>query len=241
MAKLSNPAFSENTLKKAHQEDFYEALTAHGTANKTILLAVLLLLSGAVTFFYVSALSYGLLIGLVFVGLILSIITIAAPRAAFITAPVYTVVEGALLGTISKVFAGLYNGIVFDAIIMTTAILLISLLCFRTGLVKVTSKFRAVVLMATAGIAVVYLLNIVLSLFHYQVPFLNNTGWVGILISVAIVFIASLNFFLDFQNIIDAEKYGVPKYIEWYFGFVVILTLVWIYMDVLRLLSKIPN
>lgn len=241
MAKLSNPAFNENTLKKAHQEDFYEALTAQGTANKTILLAVLLLISGALMFFSVSSFSYPLLIGLVFVGFILSIVTIAAPRAAFVTAPVYAVVEGLLLGTISKVFAGVYNGIVFDAIVMTTAILLISLLCFKTGLVKVTRKFRAVVLMATAGIAVVYLLDIILSLFHYQVPLLNDTGWVGILISLAIVFIASLNFFLDFQNIIDAEKYGVPKYMEWYFGFGIILTLVWLYLEVLRLLSKIRN
>lgn len=238
MARLLNPVFSEKKIKKVHQEEFVEPLTAQGAANKTILLSALLLVSGAVSFVFASPLFYLLTIGLVFIGVILSIVTIVSPKKAVFTAPAYAVVEGLVVGTISRVFASTYNGIVLDAIIMTTAILFISLFCFKTGLIKVTRKFRIVVLTATAGIAVVYLLDIVLGLFHYHVPLLNDTGLTGILVSVAIVLIASLNFFIDFQNIIDAEKYGVPKYMEWYFGFGIILTLVWLYLEVLRLLSR---
>ncbi|MFT8889280.1 MAG: Bax inhibitor-1/YccA family protein [Ethanoligenens sp.] len=241
MPKLSNPAFREDVLKRVHQEDGYEALTIKGTANKAIFLAVLLVLSGAFTFLSVSAVSYGLLIGLVIIGTALSIITIFAPKAAFITAPAYTIVEGLLLGIISKIYAGLYNGIVFDAIVMTVAILGISLFCFRAGLIKVTRRFRTVVLTATGGVAAIYVIDLIMRFFNYQVPFLNDTGWIGVLVSIVIVFIASLNFFLDFQNITGAEKYGVPKYMEWYFGFGIILTLVWLYLEVLRLISKIRN
>lgn len=241
MARLLNPAFNEKKLKKVHQEEFAEPLTAQGAANKTILLAGLLLISGIFSFVLASPLLYLLSLGLILVGVVLSIVTLVAPKKAAVTAPAYAIVEGLVLGTISSAFAKTYNGIVLDAIIMTTAILFISLFCFKTGLIKVTRKFRVVVLMATVGIAVIYLLDIVLSLFHYQVPLLNDTGLGGVLISVAIVLIASLNFFIDFQNIMDAEKYGVPKYMEWYFGFGVILTLVWLYLEVLRLLSKVRN
>lgn len=241
MAKLSNPAFREDILKKAHQEEGYEALTARGTAGKTFLLAALLVASGAYMFLSASAVSYGLLMGLVVVSLAMSLVTIFIPKIAFVTAPVYAIVEGLLLGTISRIFAAAYNGIVFDAVFMSVAILFISLFCFRTGLVRVTRKFYMVVLAATGGIAALYLFDLVLGLFHYSVPLLNDTGWVGIFISVVIVFIASLNFFLDFQNIVEAERYGVPKYMEWYFGFGIILTLVWLYLEVLRLLSKLRN
>jgi uncharacterized YccA/Bax inhibitor family protein len=175
-------------------------------------------------------------------GFVVAMITSFMPRVSPWTAPLYAVLQGLALGGISAAFEYMYQGIVFQAVALTFGTLAVLLTVYATGLVKVTQGFRAGVVAATGAIFLVYLVDIVLRLFGIQgVPFIHETGWVGIGISVFIVVVAALNLVLDFDLIAQNAARRAPKFMEWYCGFSLLVTLVWLYLEILRLLAKLRS
>ncbi|MEO7836712.1 MAG: Bax inhibitor-1/YccA family protein [Acidimicrobiales bacterium] len=171
----------------------------------------------------------------------LAIATIFRPQWARFTAPAYALLEGLVVGAISKVYETYFDGIVLQAIGATVAVLAVMLFLHATRIIKVTDRFRTVVVAATGAIFLVYMVDMVLRLFGANVPFIHETGGIGILISVAIVIVAALNLSLDFDFIERGVKAGAPKATEWFAGFGLLLTLVWLYLEMLRLLSKLQS
>jgi uncharacterized YccA/Bax inhibitor family protein len=217
-------------------------MTVQGAVNKTAALLLLLMFSAASTWVLVDPVgNIPLLIGTALVGFVIAMATIFRPRWSPYTAPVYALVEGVFLGMISEAYETAFSqpGIVLQAIGATVAVFATMLFLFKARIIRVTQRFRAVVLTATLGIALFYLVSIVLSLFGARVPFINDASPIGILISVVIVGVAALNLVLDFDFIERGAQGGAPGYMEWYGAFGLLVTLVWLYLELLRLLSKL--
>ncbi len=138
-------------------------------------------------------------------------------------------------------YASVYSGIVFQAISLTMAILFAMLFLYKSGMIKVTASFRTGVIMATMGVFAVYMITWILSFFGINMPFIHEGGTMGIIISLVIIGIASMNLLLDFDNFDKGEQYGLPSYMEWFFGMGLLITIVWIYLEVLRLLAKLSS
>jgi uncharacterized YccA/Bax inhibitor family protein len=175
------------------------------------------------------------------VGTILAFVCIFKPKASPLLAPLYALAEGVFLGAISKAFETQWNGIVFQAVLATIAVFFATLALYVFGVVKVTRKFQMVVIGATAGVFVLYFATFLLSLFGADISFWNEPNALGIAISVVICVIASLNLFLDYEFIRQASINGAPKYMEWYGAFGLMVTLVWLYLEILRLLAKLRS
>ena len=175
--------------------------------------------------------------------MIVAIITIFKKTWAPITVPLYAILEGLLLGSISYMYGQMYEGIVLNAIILTVSILVSLLLVYKSGYIKVTENFKLGVAAATGGIALVYLFSIFGSFFGINISFLdpNNGSLMSIGASLFIVIIASLNLVMDFDFIEEGAKKGAPKYMEWFGAFGLLVTLVWLYLEILRLLSKLNS
>jgi uncharacterized YccA/Bax inhibitor family protein len=177
--------------------------------------------------------------GAALVGLVFMLITVFKPKAAFVTAPLYALSYGVFIGAISKVYNTSYDGIVTQALFATVSIFSVMLLLYATRIIKVTNRFVMIVVGATMGIAAMYLLAFVVSLFGVQVSFLRDGGPLAIGISLFIIVIGALNLAIDFAFIEKAALANAPKRLEWYAAFGVIVTLVWIYLEVLRLLAML--
>jgi len=175
------------------------------------------------------------------VGLVFALITIFKPTAAPWTAPLYALAEGFFLGGISAMYASVYQGIVVQAVLLTFGIMFAMLVAFGTGMVQVTERFRAGIVAATGGIMLVYLVSIVMNMFGSGVPYIHGSGMIGIGFSLFVVIIASLNLVLDFDFIQKGSDAGAPKYMEWYGAFGLMVTLVWLYIEILRLLAKLNS
>jgi uncharacterized YccA/Bax inhibitor family protein len=172
-------------------------------------------------------------------GFVVALITIFKQQWASITAPLYALLEGLALGGISAFFERSYPGIAVQAVGLTFGTLFVMLLAYKTGVIRATQGFKMGVIAATGGIALLYLVEMVLGgFFHMQVPAINGSGAIGIGFSVFVVIIAALNLVLDFDMIESAVSAGAPKYMEWYGAFGMMVTLVWLYLEMLRLLSK---
>ena len=182
---------------------------------------------------------------LIFIGLIggfiVALITVFKKTWAPITAPIYAVLEGLLLGGISAMFEVRFPGIVTQAMFGTLGTLFALLLAYRTGLIKATENFKLGVFAATGGIMLVYLISMVMSFFGTTIPFIHESGAIGIGFSVFVVIIAALNLVLDFDFIENGAEAGAPKYMEWYAAFGLLVTLVWLYIEMLRLLAKLRS
>jgi uncharacterized YccA/Bax inhibitor family protein len=176
-----------------------------------------------------------------FVGFGLAMVCIFRPKASPFLAPLYALAEGIFLGALSKAFESQWDGIVFQAVLATIAVFFATLALYVFGVVKVTRKFQMIVIGATAGVFVLYLGTFLLSLFGADISFWNSPSPLGIAISVVICVIASLNLFLDYEFISQSSKAGAPKYMEWYGAFGLMVTLVWLYLEVLRLLAKLRS
>jgi uncharacterized YccA/Bax inhibitor family protein len=174
----------------------------------------------------------------VFGGLIFSLVTIFKKEWSPVTAPLYALCEGLFLGGISAVFELKYPGIAFQAICLTFGTLLALLLAYSSGMIRATQKFQIGVMAATGGIALFYLFQMIMGFFHVQFLTINGSGPIGIGFSVIVVIIAALNLVLDFAFIEQGANAGAPKYMEWYGGFAIMVTLVWLYLEILRLLAK---
>lgn len=219
-----------------------QTMTINGAVNKTLLLTVLLVLSAGTCWNLAEsnpALAMPLMIGGAVVGLIVVIISCFKPVWSPVLGPIYGVVEGAFVGVISLRYASLYDGIVIQAAMITVGILFALLFAYRSRLIKATENFKLGVAAATGGIFLVYVATMVLGLFGVSIPYLHGSGMVGIGFSLFVVVIASLNLVLDFDFIENGARSGAPKYMEWRAAIGLLVTLVWLYIEVLRLLAKL--
>ena len=218
------------------------SMSVAGTVGKTFILLVLAVIAGSVGWQQAESIAEasGLLVLVVFLGLIgLSFATARRPQISPITGPIYAVVIGVFAGMISSFYQSLYDGIVLQAVFATGAVFAVCLSLYSSGIVKVTRKFVAVTVAATGGIILMYLVSIVLGLFGIEVGFLNDPSPLGILVSVVICFVAALNLFLDFEMVRQGVDRGAPTYMEWYCAFGLMATLIWLYLEMLRLLGKL--
>ncbi len=179
------------------------------------------------------------ILGAILGGFVLSMVLRFKPKMAMVIAPIYALIEGLVVGGISKVYNEAYNGIVFQAVGATLGVFAIMLTLFATRIIKVTDRMRRVVGAATGGLMLFYLISIVLHLFKVDVPLINSASGFGILFSVLAAGLAAWHLTLDFDNIEKWTKAGSPKYMEWYAGFGLMVTVVWLYLELLRLLSKL--
>ncbi|MDD3860033.1 MAG: Bax inhibitor-1/YccA family protein [Bacteroidales bacterium] len=219
-----------------------EVMTIKGTVNKSLLLFLILLITASLSWKLAasgSELLTMLLWPSAIIGFVLAIITIFAKKYAMYTAPLYVAAQGFFLGAISMVYNFIYPGIIIQAVLLTAGILGVMLFAYKTGMIKVTQKFRSGILIATGGIAIVYLASFIMNIFGMSMPYIHEGGPIGIGISLFIVIIAALNLILDFSFIEEASHANSPKYMEWYAAFGLMVTLIWLYLEILRLLGKI--
>jgi uncharacterized YccA/Bax inhibitor family protein len=224
----------------------YDQMTVAGSVTATGVLLVLLTAAGVVGWNAVKVVGTtvdfpGWVMLPLLAGLGLAIGPILRPQWARITAPLYALAEGVAVGAISKLYNIQYDGIVINAVGGTVAVLAVMLFLHATRIIKVTDRFRMIVFSATGAIFLVFMVNLVLSLFGAQVPLLNDASPLGILVSVAIIVVAALNLSLDFDFIERGVKVGAPKRTEWYAAFGLLVTLVWLYLEMLRLLAKLQR
>lgn len=251
LTKSSNPVFKENVFSRDYRSAS-EVMTVNGTMNKTAIMLLLVMAAAIFTwnkFFQAvatnpeagaAAVMPWLIVGGIG-GLIATLVTVFRPQSAGISAPVYAVFEGLLLGGISAIFESMYGGIVMRAVLLTLAVFLAMLFLYRTGIIKVTRKLQMGILAATAGIAVVYLVSFIGSFFGMEFSFLHGNSNFSIGFSLVVVAIAALNLVLDFSFIENAAASGAPKHMEWYGAFGLMVTLIWLYLEILRLLSKLAS
>jgi uncharacterized YccA/Bax inhibitor family protein len=245
LGRTANPALNKNTFRDLAAAG-ETAMTIQGTATKTMILLLLLVLSASWTWkntlgaegFSGVRLWIG---GGAFGGLALALITIFKKSWAPVTAPLYALVEGLFIGAISALFEAMYPGIVMQAAMLTFGILFALLLAYKSRLIPVTANFRLGIAAATGGSALIYLVNFVLGFFGIDIPFIHESGPIGIGFSIVVVVVASLNLVLDFDFIENGADRGAPKYMEWYGAFGLLVTLVWLYIEILRLLAKLRS
>lgn len=238
----NNPMLRKSLIEKAAR-DGGVVMTHRGAMLKTLFLFLILSLGVAVSWTANFSLlySYAGLVGLLVAGTALSLVTAFVPRVSPFTSPIYAMVEGLLLGAITAVFDASTKGIALQALLITTGIFLVTYVFYSARIITVTNRLRMGIFTATLGIGFVYLADFALSFFGLHVPFLTSTGLVGIAVSLLIVIIASLNFLLDFDYVDRCCAMGAPKYMEWYMGYSIMVTFVWLYLEVLRLLAKIQG
>jgi uncharacterized YccA/Bax inhibitor family protein len=242
----ANPAMSAEVFRRAGRADTPAAvMTLQGSVLKTSILVIILLATGAYAWHLFDkqapALGYGLLIGASLGGLVLAFVTVFFPRAAPITAPIYAGLEGIVLGTISAVFETMYAGIVLQAVSLSVGVLAVMLFVYGMGIIRATERFKIGVVAATGAVCLVYLATWVLSFFNVSIPYIHGSGPIGIGFSVIVVIIAALNLILDFDFIEQGVRHQAPRYMEWYAGFSLLVTLVWMYLEILRLLAKLRS
>ena len=242
--KSGNPALSSKTFDGLHADA--QPMTLRGTINRTaMLLALVLIGAGWVWNVYfatqsVSAVSPYVLGGTIG-GLIFAMITVFRQKAAPFTAPVYALLEGFAIGGLSALYEARQPGIAVQAVGLTMGTMACMLAAYRFGIIRVTEKFKMGVVAATGGIALLYIADMVLMYFGHPVAMIHEGGALGIGFSLLVVGIAALNLVMDFDYIAQGVAQRAPKYMEWYGAFGIMVTLVWLYIEILRLLSKMRS
>jgi uncharacterized YccA/Bax inhibitor family protein len=220
-----------------------QAMTIQGSVLKTALLVLILFVAAAFTWSQAvegaTTVVYGLLIAGALGGLLTAIVTIFMPRLSPFTAPLYAGLEGLVLGAISVVFETAYPGIVSQAVALSIGVLAVMLFVYGTGIIRATERFKIGLIAATGAICLVYFVDLIVSFFGTRLPFIHESGPIGIGFSLVVVVIAALNLILDFDFIEQGVRHQAPKYMEWYGGFSLLVTLVWMYLEILRLLAKL--
>jgi uncharacterized YccA/Bax inhibitor family protein len=241
LTSTSNPVLTSKAFAEPYSG---QSMSIDGTVNKSIILFFLLIIAGSLSWKYTLAnVEQGLsfLMPAALIGFVIAMVTIFKKEWAPYTAPIYVIAQGVFLGAISSMYNALYEGIVLQAVMLTMGILGFLLFAYKTRIIVVTEKLKAGIMMATFGVMIVYVLSFVLNFFGASVPYLHSGGIIGIGISLVIVIIAALNLLLDFSFIEESAKAGAPKYMEWFAAFGLMLTLVWLYLEILRLLSKMRD
>lgn len=239
MFRSGNPALSEEIFQKTGVVNSEEGtMTVSSTVNKIGILFLLLLIGATISWYHPSELF--IWVGALG-GFVVALVTVFKKEWSPVTAPLYAALEGLFLGAISMAYATMYDGIIFNAVALTLGIFAAMLITYRSGLIKVTQKFRMGIVAATGGIALVYVASIILGFFGINLSLVSGTGMFGIGFSLIVVVVAALNLVLDFDLIERGAEAGAPKYFEWYTAFGLIITLVWLYLEILRLLSKLQR
>jgi uncharacterized YccA/Bax inhibitor family protein len=245
--RTANPALNSTTFTDiARLSDPSQAMTIQGTVNKTLLMLILVLVpaSWVWNIFLTSGNPQAImpwLIGGTVGGFIVALITIFKKQWSPITAPLYSVLEGFALGGISAFFEARFPGIVIQAVALTFGTLFCLLLAYKSGIIRATENFKLGVVAATGGIALIYVATLILGFFGISMPYIHESGIIGIGFSVFVVIIAALNLVLDFDFIENGTQSGAPKFMEWYAAFGLMVTLIWLYLEILRLLSKLRS
>lgn len=236
----SNPVLNEKRF--ADQEAILSSdgrtMTAGGAVTKTLLLGMLMLCTAGISFLAPNPL---FMWGGAIAGLLIVVIASFKPVWSPVLAPLYALAEGLFLGAVTAIFAAAYDGIVLQAVTLTIGMLFIMLFLYQARIIVVTQRLRSGIIMATVAVMVVYLASWGLSFFGIQIPYLHEGGIMGIGISVVIIGIASMNLLLDFDMFEKGEQLGAPKYMEWFAAMGLLVTLVWLYIEFLRLLSKLRD
>jgi len=253
MMRTANPALNEKVFYQAKDLVIQDTnkMTIAGAVNKTALLVAIVTLVAAWSWNQ-SMVPSNLLDPPVFVptkwmwvgaigGFVVALITIFKKTWAPITSPLYAVLQGLFLGALSAGFEAAYPGIVMQAVLGTFGTLFALLAAYRSGLIKATENFKLGIVAATGGIFFIYIISMVLGMFGVNIPLIHDSGPIGIGFSAVVVVIAALNLVLDFDFIENGEKIGAPKFMEWYAAFGLLVTLIWLYIELLRLLSKIRS
>ena len=249
--RSGNPALKKSTFldlgSGAVVRGSDQAMTLNGTVNKTGILLLLTVLTASFAWSQIQITPQGAvgatpyLLGGAIGGLILALITSFKHAWAPVTAPLYALVEGFFLGAISSMFEARFPGIVIQAVMLTFGTMFALLFAYRSGLIKATENFKLGVAAATGGIFLIYLASMVLRLFNINIPYIHESGIIGIGFSLFVVVVAALNLVLDFDFIETGVERGAPKHMEWYAAFGLMVTLVWLYVEFLRLLSKLQS
>ena len=242
--RTSNPALSDKVFDLGRSTG--DVMTVNGTVNRTGILLCLLMFTAIFSWDRAySAVNpgelYPWLIGSGIAGFVVALITVFKKTAAPITAPIYAAIEGILLGMLSAFYEMQFPGLVFQAILLTFGTLFALLMAYRSGVIKATENFKLGIFAATGGIGLIYLTTFILSFFGLSIPYIHGSGTIGILFSLFVVVIAALNLVLDFDFIERGAERGAPKYMEWYAAFGLLVTLIWLYIEMLRLLSKLRS
>ncbi|MDQ3511534.1 MAG: Bax inhibitor-1/YccA family protein [Pseudomonadota bacterium] len=248
--RSGNPALKESTFldlgsgSVVHHSD--GTMTLNGTVNKTAFLLILTLAGALYTWnlFFASNGTANLMPyvwGGAIGGLVVAMVTIFKKTWSPFTAPLYAGLEGVFIGAISAMFEQRFPGIVMQAVGLTFGTMAALLVAYRSGLIKVTENFKLGVVAATGGIFLLYMVNIVMGFFGTSMPFIHEGSWLGIAFSAVVVVVAALNLVLDFDFIETGVEQGAPKYMEWYAAFGLLVTLIWLYLEMLRLLSKLQS
>jgi uncharacterized YccA/Bax inhibitor family protein len=241
--RTANPMLNDSTFAEVGKT-VEKPMTLQGTVNKTGILLLMAFFTAVYTWNLAlttpgSAMTW--ILGGAIGGFVLALITAFKPTWSPVTAPMYALVEGLFLGGISAMYEQQFHGIVLQALLLTGGTLFALLAAYSMGLIKATENFKLGIMAATGGIALVYLVTIVLGFFGIQIPYIHNSGWIGIGFSAVVVVIAALNLVLDFDFIENGCAQRAPKYMEWYGAFGLLVTLVWLYIEILRLLSKLAR
>lgn len=241
---MSNPVLNEKFLENERVLQG-EPMSVNGSISKSFILFGVLVAAAAYTWFLMSSgytdMAGMLAMGGAIVGFILALIIIFTKKAMHVLTPLYAVCEGFFVGGISAMFEAAYSGIVFQAVAATFAAVFSMLALYRAGLIKATEKFRSVILISTMSIAVIYLIQIIASFFGRGIPQIFTSSNLGILFSLFVVAIAALNLILDFDFIERGSEAMLEKQYEWYGAFGLMVTVVWLYIELLKLLAKLND
>ncbi len=241
--RTSNPALREGIWRRADALAAGEPMSIAGTATKSLVLVLLTIFAAAFTWRAVLAGNTGIIMPALLVGglggFVVALVTIFKPRVAPVTAPLYAVLEGLILGAISALYQATYAGLPAMAVGLTTLTFLAMLVLYLTRIVRVTERFRIVITAAIGGIMLFYLASFILGFFGIRLPLIHDAGPLGIAFSVVVVGVAAFSLLLDFDMIEQGTRARAPKYMEWYGAFSVLVGLVWLYLEMLRLLSKL--
>lgn len=242
MLQSGNPLLSNKSFRDMALEAASGVMTVQGTVNKTAALMGLVVIGAAFTWGKfassgTSGLAIWIILGVV-AGLISALVTVFKKEYASVTAPIYAVSQGLVMGAISAIFELQYPGIVMQAVALTFGVMAVMLGLYKTGVIKVTDKFRMGVVAATGGLALVYLISFILGIFGLMPTMLFGNGPIGIGFGLIVVVIAALNLVMDFDMIDQAVAQGSPKSMEWYGAFALIVTLIWLYIEILRMLVR---
>jgi len=243
--RSGNPMFSDKTFSETIIDAKIERMTLQGTVNKVGISLLLVMLSASYTwnqyFEYGPAAISTFMIGGSIVGLIFALITIFKRTWAPITAPIYALAKGFALGGISAMYEAQFGGITMQAVTLTFATMFGLLFAYKTGIIKPDRNFMLMVFAGTFAIFAVYMVNFIMMFFGSSIGFIHDNGIFGIGFSLVVVAIAALNLVLDFDYIEQGAEQGAPKYLEWYGAFSLMVTLIWLYLEILRLLAKLRS
>jgi uncharacterized YccA/Bax inhibitor family protein len=240
-----NPVMRDDVILKERSfvSTSTSRMTLQGTINRSISAVAICVIAAFISWqlSYNSVWMGPLMGGGVFGGLIVALITIFKKSWAPLTTPLYALFQGAALGAISNVFQAQYSGIVFQAVGLTFGVLFLMLTIYRAQLIRVTDRFRIGMTAAIGSIFLVYLVGFILSFFGMAIPLIHESGPIGIIFSMVVVGVASFSLLLTFDSIEKGASANLPKYMEWYCAFGLLVTLIWLYMEILNLLSKLQK